>query len=341
MAESNYERFTMFVKDFLQDDNKYKLQIENFQNYLVEYKLTDRVFYLYESNIDDFFEYAIKKNIGTKSQLVSHIAALKSLFSHFIDENYKFSELNGYISNPAFKEKYTHKVDEVCNKDILSIEIINRILKTMDLYLFDKENGDFRNKSEEAAYLHVLIARLFIKLSLLLPLKTSQILEIQLGDVFKDDWREILWNDVKVKVPNNLRKDILFTLKYVQTKFGKKYTENDKIFELLYSCEGKKNTTDIINRTFPRVYKRLKLDEMLVTTLKGKKNSYRYPAESYKKTAIINMLTNGVNIVYLTKLTGLDAQALLVDFDYGNLNDWDVSRNINNSLLACGYYEYL
>lgn len=341
MAESNFERFNMFVKDFLQDDNKYKLQIENFQNYLVEYKLTDRVFNLYESNIDDFFEYAIEKNIGTKSQLVSHIAALKSLFNHFIDENWKFSELNGYISNPAFKEKYSHKVDEVRNKDILSIEMINRVLKTMDSYISNKENGDFRNKSEEAVYLHVLIARLFIKLSLLLPLKTSQILEIQLGDVFKDDWREMLWNDVKVKVPNNLRKDILYTLEYVHTKFRKKCTEKDKIFELLYSCEGKKNSTDIINTTFPRVYKRLKLTEMLETTLKGKKNSYRYPAESYKKTAIINMLSNGVNIVYLTKLTGLDAQALLVDFDYGNLNDWDVSRNINNSLLACGYYEYL
>lgn len=341
MAESNFSRFNMLVKDFLKADNKYKLQIENFQNYLVKYKLTDRVFNLYESNIDDFFEYAIEKNIGTKSQLVSHIAALKSLFNYLIDNNLKYSDLNGYISNPAFKEKYSHKVDEVCNKDILPIEMINRILKSMDSSISDKENRDFRNKSEEAAYLHLLIARLFIKISLLLPLKTSQILEIQLGDVYKDDWREIIWNEVKVKVPNNLRKDILFTLEYVQTKFEKKYTEKDKIFELLYSCEGKKISTDSINMTFPRVYKRLRLTEMLETTLKGKKNSYRYPAESYKKTAITNMLSNGVNIVYLTKLTGLDAQALLVDFDYGNLNDWDVSRNINNSLLACGYYEYL
>ncbi len=341
MAESNFERFNMLVKDFLQADNKYKLQIEKFQNYLVEYKLTDRVFNLYESNIDDFFEYAIEKNIGTKSQLVSHIAALKSLFNYFIDNNLKFSELNGYISNPAFKEKYSDKVDEVSNKDILSIEMINRNLKSMDLYISSKENGDFRNKSEEAAYFHVLIARLFIKISLLLPLKTSQILEIQLGDIYKEDWREMICNEVKVKVPNNLRKDILFTLEYVYTKFGKKYTKKDRIFELLYSCEGKKNSTDSINVTFPRVYKRLQLNEMLETTLKGKKNNYRYPAESYKKTAITNMLSNGVNIVYLIKLTGLDAQALLVDFDYCNLNDWDVSRNINNSLLACGYYEYL
>ncbi len=341
MAESNFERFNMLVEVFLHTDSKYKLQIENFQNYLVEYKLTDRVFNLYESNIDDFFEYAFQKNIGTKSQLSSHIAALKSLFNYFIDNNLRFSDLNGYISNPAFKKKYSNKVDKVRNKDILKIEMINKVLQTMDLYISNKENGEFRNSSEEAAYLHVLIARLFIKISLLLPLRTSQILELQLGDVYKDDWREMHWNDVKVKIPNNLRKDILFTLEYINAKFGKEYSVNEKIFELLYSCEGKTNTTDIVNATFPRVYKRLQLTEMLEKASKGKKNGYRYPVESYKKTAINNMLSNGVNIVYLTKLTGLDAQALLMDFDYSKLNDWDVSRNINNSLLACGYYEYL
>lgn len=341
MAESNFERFNILVEEFLHVDDKYRLQIENFRYYLVKFKLTDKVFNLYESNIDDFFQYAIEKNIGTTSQLVSHIAALKSLFNYFIDNNLKFSDLNGYISNPAFKEKYSHMVDEVRNKDILPIELINKILRTMDTFISNKEKGVFRNQSEEAAYFHVLIARLFIKISILLPLKTSKILEIQLGDVYSDEWREIYWVGIKIKVPNNLRKDIVYTLDYVHTKFGKKYTDKDKIFEFLYSCEGKKISTDSINATLPRVYKRLNLSEMLVTTLKGKKNQYRYPAESFKKTAITNMLRNGVNIVYLIKLTGLDAQALLVDFDYDNLFDWDVSRNINNSLLACDYYEYL
>lgn len=110
--------------------------------------------------------------------------------------------------------------------------MVNRILKTMDSYISyisAKENGDFRNKSEEAAYLHVLIARLFIKISLLVPLKTSQILDIQLGNVYKNDWRELFWNDVRVKVPNNLRKDILFTLEYVHAKFDKSVLHYVKI----------------------------------------------------------------------------------------------------------------
>ena len=93
--------------------------------------------------------------------------------------------------------------------------------------------------------------------------------------------------------------------------------------------------------TLPRVYERLGLDEMLEMVSVGKKNRYLYPAESYKRTAIYNMLRNGANIVYLVELTGLDIQTLLTDFEYDGLNSRDVDFNLNTSLLACEYYEYL
>lgn len=53
------------------------------------------------------------------------------------------------------------------------------------------------------------------------------------------------------------------------------------------------------------------------------------------------MLVNGANIVYLVKLTGLDIQTLLSDFEYDSLNTRAVDSNLNSSLLACDYYEYL
>lgn len=89
------------------------------------------------------------------------------------------------------------------------------------------------------------------------------------------------------------------------------------------------------------MYERLGLNEMLEMVCTGKKNRYLYPAESYKKTAIYNMLVNGANIVYLVKLTGLDIQTLLSDFEYDSLNVRDVDTNLNSSLLASDYYEYL
>lgn len=341
MRESNYERFNALVEEFLKNDDTYKLQIEKFRDYLEEYNLKDRVFNLYESNIDEFFEYAIKRSIGTQSQLVSHIAALKALFNFFLDNNLKFSDLNGYMGNPAFRERYKEKVDEVRNKGVLSIEMINKILCTMDSYIDEHKNVTLKKQKDKLIFYNVLIARLFVKISMLVPLKTTQILELVIGDVYDDSWRSIICNNVEIKVPNNLRKDIMFTLNYVNNKYGTSYNPNESLFGYLYRCDGKKNNTDTINSTFPRVYKALGLDEMLETVLRGKKRTYIYPAESYKKTAIINMICNGANIVYLTKLTGLDIKTLLADLDYDELVNGDVNRNLNNSLIACGYYEYL
>ena len=80
---------------------------------------------------------------------------------------------------------------------------------------------------------------------------------------------------------------------------------------------------------------------MLEKVSGGKREKYVYPAGSYKKTAIYNMLSNGANIVYLEKLTGLDTKTLLSDFVFDSLDSKAVEKNINSSLLLCGYYEYL
>lgn len=341
MAESNLQRFNSFVKEFLDKDNTYKQQIENFQSYLKLYNLEDRVFNLYETNIDDFFEYAFIQNIGTDAQLTSHVAALKALFGFLINKNQKFSELNGYISTPSFKEKYLDRVDRSFSKKFLPMMLVNKVLFSIDDYINKNMDKVFKKQLDGSLYLDALIARLFIKLSLIIPLKTSQILELSLGDVKSIDFRFIVYNDIKIKIPNNLRKDIIFTVDYTEKKYGVKYKLDDKIFDFLYSAGNKKGKREGINNTLPRVYERLGLDEVLEMVSTGKKNRYLYPAESYKKTAIYNMLRNGVNIVYLVKLTGLDIQTLLIDFEYDCLNVRDVNFNINNSLLACDYYEYL
>lgn len=341
MEISNIERFNNLVQEYLKTDNNYRKQIENFQEYLKEYNLEDRVFNLYEANIDEFFEYALKKNIGTESPLTSHIAALKGLFGFLIANNLKFAELNGYIGTSTFRNKFYEKVEKTTSKQILSAELLKKILYTLDKFIDEYRNGGFKNQTEEDTYFDAIIAQLFIKISLLIPLQTTQVLELVLGDIKNREFRNITYNDVTIKIPNNLRKDIIYAVEYAERKYGKIYKKTDKIFEYLYSCADKKGKREGINGTLPKVYKKLGLNEMLEKTIGGKRDRYVYPAGSYKKTAIFNMLCNGVNIVYLIKLTGLDAQAILNEFDYGSLNDMDVTTNINNSLLACDYYEYL
>lgn len=82
---------------------------------------------------------------------------------------------------------------------------------------------------------------------------------------------------------------------------------------------------------------------MLKQRLVGKKYQYVYPSESYKTTAILELLNNGVNIVYLKKLTGLEIDALLSNYDFNKPVEYiDIeSANINNSLINTNYYSYL
>lgn len=338
---SNIEEFNLLVKEYLKKDATYERQIRNFQAYLRAYEIEDRVFNLYEDNINDFFEYAIEHNIGTESQITSHIVALRGLFSFLIDNNRKFSELNGYISTTSFRERMFDKVEKTVSKKFLSKELLNRVLVTLDEYIENHANSETKKVMEESLYLDVIIARLFIKLSLLLPLQTGQIIELRLGDIRANSFREIEYNGVRIKLPNNLRKDIRFSVDYAESKFGNKYSSEDMLFDYLYSCGNKKGQGEGINRTLPRVYERLGLEEMLEKVSGGKREKYVYPAGSYKKTAIYNMLSNGANIVYLEKLTGLDTKTLLSDFVFDSLDSKAVEKNINSSLLLCGYYEYL
>ena len=132
MKSSNIEEFNLLVDEYLKQDSRYERQIRNFQSFLKEYGLEDKVFNLYEDNINDFFEYAVEHNIGTDAQLSIHIAALKGLFSFLIDNNRKFSELNGYISTASFRERLSNKVDRTVSKKFISEELLQKILVTID-----------------------------------------------------------------------------------------------------------------------------------------------------------------------------------------------------------------
>ncbi len=87
----------------------------------------------------------------------------------------------------------------------------------------------------------------------------------------------------------------------------------------------------------------LGLDAMLKKDKNGIKHMSIYPAESYKETAIICMLKNGVDILKLMQLTGLSLDTLLKNFDINKRRSIeDLSSNeINKHLAISFYYSYL
>lgn len=168
-------------------------------------------------------------------------------------------------------------------------------------------------------------------------------IKLKLVNIKDSNTRYIIHNGISVKINSGLRNQIIKTIKYSENTYKKYYSDDDSIFEYLYKAVNQKVSTTTIGASFTKAYEELDVKEMLKQRLVGKKYQYVYPSESYKTTAILELLNNGVNIVYLKKLTGLEIDALLSNYDFNKPVEYiDIeSANINNILINTNYYSYL
>lgn len=91
------------------------------------------------------------------------------MFGFLIDKKQRFSDAYGHISNPSFKEKYLERVDQSFSRKFLPMDLVHKVLSTLDTYIEANSKVSYKKFHDETLYLDVLIARLFIKLSLILP----------------------------------------------------------------------------------------------------------------------------------------------------------------------------
>lgn len=340
---SNKDQFSGLVDEYLQIDNKYKNEINNFLNYLKDRMIEDKVFNLNVTHIDEYFVYSFDTKIGSVPTLTTHISALKALFNFLITKEINYTALYGYIDTGGFKDNLSKQLEKTFKKPSMDCTLLNSTLYKIDCYIDENINKKIEKANEMKRFFEILISRIYAKLSLILPLKPADMLEIRLSDIMNNQIREILHNGIFVKIPNSLRKNIVDTIKYGEINFQKKYSDSDKLFWYLYNVIDKKVSTAGISSSFVKTYRYIDIPEMLKKKNGGKKDRYIYPPECYKITALQNMLKNGTNIVYLKKLTGLDIGTMLSNFDIGDeveLKDI-VSTNINNGITGTKYYVYL
>ena len=341
----NKKEFQRLVDEFLGDKgSKYKNEIANFQNFLKDRLLEEKIFNLNVNHIDDYFKYSFNYKIGAVTTLTTHISALKSLFDFLIFKERDFKSLYAYIDTAGFKEKLSAKLEKSSKKPIMESSLLNSTLYKFDSYIKKNINLVFKKGTSKKKFLEILIARLYAKLSLIIPLKPNLMLEIKLNNFKSEENRVISYNGIIINLPNSLRSQIIETIDFVELNFNIKFTDDTKLFYYLYGAIGKKATTSLISQSFIKTYKQLNITEMLKKITIGKKDMYLYPPECYKITSISSLLRNGTNIIYLCKLTGLDINTLLSDFEFDDFNDLQnsiISININNGLINTDYFTYL
>ncbi|EGT0692696.1 hypothetical protein LI058_05205 [Clostridium perfringens] len=332
------------VVDEIIKEKSYENEINIFLNYLKLNLLEDKVFKLTTTNIDDYFEYAIRGDkIGSISTSIAHINALKTLINKLDKLGYNNHALLGYLESDEFKSQIKSKLSLNVEKEIISVPLIQSTLVKIDNYI--KENYIKKNLStnKKKNLSKIMVASLYIKLSLVIPIKVSEMLDLKIGNIRSSQFRAISYNGVIIKITNNLRKQIIKTVEYFEEEYMQKYNQDDKLFEFLISKYSKVVTTTNINNALLSTYRKLKIDELLKRKKVGVKEMSIFTPESYKKSAIYYMLRNGVNVVYLKKLTGLDISTLIGDFNLEeNITIDDViSVDINKALITTDYYTYL
>lgn len=329
--------FVRLLNKMLSEDPQYDNELNTFLQYLKRENLLDKCFDLSLHDIDEFFDSLIGVKMGVLSTLHIYIAALSSFFEYLLKENHNFRNLLGYIGSAKFKEKYINKLEEGSQKKIIPIDILQKLLGKMDCY-FSQQN----KKSTDKRY-HLLIARVYIELSLIIPIKPGDLLKLKVGKIKNITVREIVYNHISVKLPKTVRTHIIEIIDIAEAHYHAKYSEEEELFVFLYKAIGKKVNPSTITGELQKLYRELEMDELLQTYKSGTKNISFYPLESYKKTAIFEMLNNGVNIVYLKQLTGLELNALLADYNLEMMkSDVDMkSYNINSGIVNTAYFTYL
>lgn len=333
---TNSERFDELLNEYFNENNKYFNEINNFKSFLKSRIIYDKVFNLTEVSIDDYFSYSLVEKIGAITTLTTHVSALKSLFDFLIRKGIDFKKLYAYIDTDDYKRKLEERLSIGESKSIFDEALLNSILFRMDKYISENISNDQAGK----AFINVLIARLYAKLTLLIPLKPSQMLYLKFDDNF---FRAITYNDITIKIPNSLWNNIMETKKYFEEKYGTIYKNDCSIFEFVFKSIDKNLNTSSITEIFTSCYKELDMRKLLKKRDVGKKKYSVYTVESYKKTAINQMLNNGTNIVFLKQLTGLDFKRLMFDDNYGKYNNKEdlISVELNNGVFNTSYYIYL
>lgn len=334
----NAKFFESLVKEFLRENEKYDSEMRIFMGYLKKHNLLEKAFDLTIENIEQYFNYAIEMNkIGTPGSLNPHIAVLMSLFDYLTQKHMNnFRELYAYIDSSDFRNRMLDKIDLCRKKSIIEVDLLQRVLNKMDEYI--EANKD---KCKAKDILKVMISCLYVKMSLIIPIKASEMLQLNVGDI--NNLREINYHNIRVKIPNGLRRQIVDTIKFIETNYKRKYEPDDCIFEFMlhtiFDRVAASNLSSILSFTYGKINEPI----MLKTCKSGTKNTSIYPPESYKTTAIIEMLNKGVNIVYLSQLTGLNIYALCSNYDFKDRpENRDIkSSDINNGLVNTDYYAYL
>lgn len=239
--------------------------------------MLEKCFDLSTRDIDMYFETLINVKIGSPGALNVHIAALSSLFEYLMNQNFDFRSLHGYINTNEFRNKYLTKIDAGSKKGVIPNDILVSVLNKIDKYYQENKTDKTNNK-----YYHFLVAKLYVYLSLLIPLKPIDMAKLKIGNIKDEHFEAVEYNAISIKIPKSVKNNILETIDYAEVHYQVEYNKDMALFEFLYGAVGMQPKSSTISEALKKLHKTIGATEMLKTYKSGTKNVSQYPVESYK-----------------------------------------------------------
>ena len=333
--------------EYLLFDNKYENHVNKFIAYLKldDVNKSNTPAYVSIEDIDNCIGHYNKiGKIQSVLSMANHLEAIKAFYAYIIRKGYVKSDVFQNVDYADFKEKLTIKYSLKAPKkrEYLHNEIICEILKNIDNYFYTTNFDDLTEK-KRLTYLNKMSLRVFIKLGLIAPAKKNVILKIAIKD-FYDDFRFLTINNVKIRIPNSLRNNIISALKLKKELSAVTYDDNTLLFNYLVYGETK------ISTKRHKYTLDTKFNEIFCTFLKQhdildiSQDKTTYSVEVIMNTTIHNMVKNGVNPYYISKISGITIGVLENKYykEKECINySVNVDKEINYEIAKSDYYNYI
>lgn len=206
-----------------------------------------------------------------------------------------------------------------------------QIIEELDSYFEHVVFDELTKSNEIKKYYKFLVLRIFIKLTLIAPAKKSVLYSLMLSD-FSSDLRTVRINSVIIKIPNGLRRDIKFSIKFIETNLNKKLELNDNLIGFLY----------------PTKFNLERLNEFFCVFLKEQPNivevipsSNTFELEGIMNTALLGLIKNNVNPALISKISGVTISRLEKKFYNNGFLTANSDEVINNEISKNSYYQYI
>lgn len=325
--------------EYIKQDGKYKKDVELYIKYIIKINKHNKPTDITKDDLTNSVKYYNKiKKIGTQNTLQRYISAIKAFYKFLVDERLQedlflkhyITSIGDYINEISSLSDISFK--EISSREPLPDEILCDLLDKLNSYNYEALSKC--NPQKRDWYYKYKMLRIFIKITLIAPVKKNKITNIKLQDIDLDN-RILSLNGYFFEMTNGLYRDINDYLLERNEYNCENNVADDYLF--MHSNKTNKITDGDLNWWFGEF-----LHENEIMDIEVSKNKkYTCTIEPIMNSALYSMIKNGTNLEIISKINNCTVATIAEKFHIKLNDDESINKLINNEIKKNFYYKYI